>query len=89
MRAVGTAGKRLTVSTDLMLEVLDLGQCWVLTTGAEEIAQRVDLNTSSAALVEEGEGLLEVGGLRLFRHGCVSCVRCLCFSGWLSLCGEM
>ena len=31
-------GNRLTVSADLVLEVLDLCEGWVLATGAEEVA---------------------------------------------------
>lgn len=53
-----------------MLEVLDLSESGVLAACAEEVAERIDLDASSAALVEEGEGFFEVGGLRLVGHGC-------------------
>jgi hypothetical protein len=54
-----------TVSSDLVFEVLDLCECGVLAACAKEVAERIDLDASGSALVEEREGLLEVGALRL------------------------
>ena len=59
----------LTVAAHLSLEVLDLCQSGVLTACSEEIAQVAECDTAVAALVEEGEGLLEVCALRLLVHG--------------------
>ena len=59
---------RLTVSANALFEVVDLSEGGVLTAGAEEVAQRVDLNTAVAALVEEGECLLVVCCVGLIRH---------------------
>lgn len=66
----------LTVAAHLALEVLDLSEGRVLATGAQEVAQVGQGDTTVAALVEEGEGLLEVGALSLLvGHGwLVSCL---------------
>ena len=59
----------LTVSAHLSLKLLDLRQRRVLSTRSQEVAQVVQRDAAVAALVEEGEGLLEVCALRLwFRH---------------------
>ena len=55
----------LTVAAHLALEVLDLCEGGVLAACSEEVAQVGECDTAVAALVEEGEGLLEVGALRL------------------------
>ena len=55
----------LTVAAHLALEVLDLCEGRVLAACSEEVAQVGECDTAVAALVEEGEGLLEVGALRL------------------------
>jgi len=55
----------LTVAAHLALKVLDLREGRVLTACSEEIAQVGECDTAVAALVEEGEGLLEVGALCL------------------------
>lgn len=55
----------LTVAAHLALKVLDLCKGRVLAACSEEIAQVGKGDTAVAALVEEGEGLLEVGALRL------------------------
>jgi hypothetical protein len=65
----------LTVAAHLGLEVLDLCESRVLAACSEEIAQVAESDTAVAALVEEGEGLLEVCALRLLVHG------------WLAVCG--
>jgi hypothetical protein len=59
----------LTVAAHLSLEVLDLRERRVLATRSEEITQVAERDTAVAALVEEGEGLLEVCALRLLVHG--------------------
>ena len=63
----------LTVATGCLLEVSDLSQRGVLTTCAKQVAQAVTSDTAIAALIEEGKGLLVVGGsLRIVlvrRHG--------------------
>ena len=56
---------RLTVSADALLKVTDLGEGGVLAACSEKVAQVGECDTAVAALVEEGEGLLEVGALRL------------------------
>jgi hypothetical protein len=72
----GLASSRiLTVAAHLGLEVLDLCESRVLAACSEEIAQVAECDTAVAALVEEGEGLLEVCALRLLVHG------------WLVVCG--
>jgi hypothetical protein len=60
---------RLTVSANALLEVANLSESGVLAASAQEVAQRVDLNTSVAALVEQSECLLVVC--------CVGLVHCL------------
>jgi hypothetical protein len=55
----------LTVTAHLGLKVLDLRESGILAACSEEIAQVGKGDTAVAALVEEGEGLLEVGALRL------------------------
>ena len=55
----------LTVSANLALEVLDLCEGGVLAACSEKVAQVGEGDTAVTALVEEGEGLLEVGALRL------------------------
>lgn len=50
----------LTVSTNALLKVADLSEGGVLAACAEEVAQRLELNTAVTALVEESEGLLVV-----------------------------
>ncbi len=52
----------LTFSADILLEVLDLGQGRVLAASAQKVAEAVNSDTTVATLVEEGEGLLVVGG---------------------------
>lgn len=60
----------LTVAAHLSLEVLDLCQGGVLAACSQEVAQVAECDTAVAALVEEGEGLLEVCALRLLvGHG--------------------
>jgi hypothetical protein len=59
----------LTVAAHLSLKVLDLRERRVLATRSEEITQVAECDTAVAALVEEGEGLLEVCALRLLVHG--------------------
>lgn len=77
----------LTVAAHLALKILDLGQGGVLATGAQEVAQVGEGDTAVAALVEEGEGLLEVGALRLL-VGHAASVDCV-FCGWMEwLCAE-
>ena len=51
----------LTVTADILLEVLDLSECWVLPASAKQITKAVERNTTVAALVEKGESLLVVG----------------------------
>jgi hypothetical protein len=71
-RRLFNAGKgrySLTVAAHLSLEVLDLCQSRVLAACSEEVAQVAECDTTVAALVEEGEGLLEVCALRLLVHG--------------------
>jgi hypothetical protein len=59
----------LTVRAHLLLEITDLRHGRVLSTCAQEVAERVEGDSPVAAFVEEGEGFLEVGRLRLFlRH---------------------
>ena len=53
-------GVVLTVTTSLFLEVADLGEGRVLAAGAQQVAEGVELDASSAALVEEGEGFFVV-----------------------------
>jgi hypothetical protein len=55
----------LTVAAHLALKVLDLCESRVLAACSEKVAQVGECDTAVAALVEEGEGLLEVGALRL------------------------
>ena len=55
----------LTVAAHLALKVLDLCEGGVLAACSEEVAQVGERDTAVSALVEEGEGLLEVGALRL------------------------
>lgn len=58
----------LTVTAHTLLQIPYLGHGWVLATGAQEIAEAIEHDTSSAALVEEREGLLVVGrSLRVVR----------------------
>lgn len=52
---------RLTVTTDALLQVPDLGHGRVLATGAQEVAEVVEGDTAVAALVEQRESLLVVG----------------------------
>lgn len=51
----------LTVTTNILLQVADLCQGRILTTGPEQVAQAVELDTTVAALVEQRESLLVVG----------------------------
>ena len=60
---------RLTVSANALLEVTDLSEGGVLAACAQEVAQRLDLNTAVTALVEESESLLVVC--------CVGLIHCL------------
>jgi len=50
------------------LQIIDLRQRGVLAACAQQIAEAVDVHAPGAALVEEGEGFLEVCALRLVRH---------------------
>jgi len=60
---------QLTITAHLPLQLLDLCQRRVLPTRPQQVAQVVQRDAAVAALVEEGEGLLEVGALRLcVRH---------------------
>lgn len=52
----------LTFASDALLKVLDLGNGRVLAAGAEKITQGVGGAAAVAALVEQGESLLVVGG---------------------------
>ena len=51
---------RLTVTTDALLQVPDLGHGRVLATGAQKIAEVVEGDTAITALVEQRESLLVV-----------------------------
>lgn len=51
----------LTVTTDALLQVPDLGHGRVLATGAQKVAEVVEGDTAVAALVEQRESLLVVG----------------------------
>ena len=95
---VGGGWVLLTVRADLLLEIADFRQCGILSTCAQEVAEGVEGDAAVAAFVEEGEGFLEVGRLRLFfRHRvriavqlmqCGSCVllaSCLLLQG-LGMC---
>lgn len=70
----GIAGGLLTVTSDILLEVLDLGEGGVLAAGAEQVAEAFEGDTAVATLVEQGESLLVVGrslGVNVVRsHGC-------------------
>jgi len=50
-----------TLAANVLLKVADLREGGILTAGAEEITKAVDGDTTSASLVEQGEGLLVVG----------------------------
>lgn len=50
----------LTRSADILLQLFDLRERGVLAARAQQIAQRLEGNTTGAALVEEGEGFLVV-----------------------------
>lgn len=52
---------KLTLVSEALLQLLDLGQRGVLAAGAQQIAQRVDGAATVAALVEQGKCLLVVG----------------------------
>ena len=79
----------LTVSANALLKVADLGEGGVLAACAQEVAQGVDLDTAVTALVEEGEGLLEVGGLRLLvgHAWLVSGLTAVCLRLWVCSAG--
>lgn len=62
---VSGAWGRHTITSYLALKVADLGLGRVLAAGAQQVAEGVKLHAPGAALVEEGEGLLEVGALCL------------------------
>lgn len=60
---------QLTVSTNALLKIADLGEGRVLAACAQEVAQGVDLDTAVTALVEESKSLLVVR--------CVGLIHCL------------
>lgn len=62
---LGFFQEELTVTAHLAFEVFDLGEGGVLAACAEEVAQVGEGDATVTALVEEGEGLLEVCALRL------------------------
>ena len=62
----------LTVTTNVLLELADLGERGVLAASAEQVTQAVEGNTAVTALVEQGERLLVVG-----RSLTVELVRCM------------
>lgn len=64
-------GVLLTVTTNVLLELADLGERGVLAASAEQVTQAVEGNTAVTALVEQGERLLVVG-----RSLTVELVRC-------------
>lgn len=71
----GEREQRLTVTTNALLQLPDLGHGWVLATGAQEVAEVVEGDTAVAALVEQRESLLVVGRslcivIRRGGHGC-------------------
>lgn len=76
-------GGGLTVAADLALEVADLGLGGVLAAGAQQVAERVELHAPRAALVEEGEGLLEVGALCLVAHRAPVSLGSCGFCSWM------
>jgi len=61
----------LTISANVLLQVVNLRQRGVLAASAEQVSQAVEGDTAVAALVEERKGLLVVG-----RSLCVERVRC-------------
>lgn len=69
------AGSKLTFTTDILLEVLDLSEGGVLAAGAQQITKAVNSDTAISALVEQSESLLVVGrSLRIElvrRHDCL------------------
>lgn len=60
---------RTVSTTHTTLQIIDLGEGWILATGAQKVTEALVIDTPGTALVEEGEGFFEVGGLGLFRHG--------------------
>lgn len=83
--AVGVNGMRATrtIPAHLALQVPDLGLGRVLAAGAQQVAEGVEVHAPGAALVEEGEGLLEVGALRLLAHRVISlALRAMAVSLW-------
>jgi hypothetical protein len=85
----------LTVAAHLSLKVLDLRERRVLAASSEEVAQVAECDTAVAALVEEGEGLLEVCALRLLVHGWLAGLRdvwfreCVCLEAVVSACARV
>ena len=78
--------ERRTVGAHTALEVCDLGQCGVLSAGAQQVAQRAAVDAPVAALVEELEGFAVVGGGLVVVIHCVFCtvvafVVFVCISG--------
>lgn len=55
-----------TVALVLAGELSDLCLCWILSEGAQEVAERLAGNSPCATLVEEREGLSDFGVLRLW-----------------------
>lgn len=53
--------KILTVAANILLEILDLGEGWVLAASAKQITEAVECDTAVATLVEQGKSLLVVG----------------------------
>lgn len=59
----------LTITVDVLLEVLDFREGRVLAASAEKIAQALESDTAVTALVKQGKSLLVVG--RSLRFKCV------------------
>lgn len=75
MRSATFQGVQLTFAARRLFEILNLGQCRVLSASTEKVAEAVSSYPAITALVEEGKGLLVVGGSlrieRVRRHGSI------------------
>jgi hypothetical protein len=79
----------LTIGAHVLLQLADLGQCWVLTARSQQVSQGVQLHASIATLVEKCECLLVVGAsLRIVSLMSAVHIRWFCSRDAVTIKGE-
>jgi hypothetical protein len=79
----GSTRAELTVTTDILLQIRQLGQGRVLSAGPEKVAEAIERDATVAALVEQAESLLVVGrSLIVVRRHCLCALCAIMKLGW-------